>query len=388
MISPDEVKRQALRWWRPFLQSIINNEDFFPKSIERIGKVHPQAITQRFEALQKEIALLYRYSKNQTGTGYLVKTEERNFRRTGNQELPEAIIFDTVDDYVSFTGKGKEWKLFLSNYEKIRIDLPWLKQWASHHCLWLTDIQVNWADILKVCRYFIDNPRPDLYLRQLPVPVHTKFIEENSTIIQSLLDFLIPSHIRNIHQKRFAERYFLRYDEPLVRMRLLDNKLSCFGNFQDISIPFSDFEKLDLPVKNILIAENKMNFLTLPALPFAVAVWSGGGFNISYLRNAAWLLEKNIYYWGDIDEYGFQILHQLRSYYPKSQSVMMDCVTFDGFKDFTVDGVRNKSEYLSLLNEEENRLFNRLKSMSGKNRLEQEKIPQIYADEYLKNAIK
>ncbi len=386
MISPDEIKNQVLKWWKPLLQSTLSGDIFFPKSIDRIGKIQPNHVTQNFETLQKSINILYRFSKNKTGIGYLVKSTEKTFRRTGRHELPDAIVFENVEDYVGFIGKKSEWKHFLINYEKIITFIPQLKEWVLPNCVWLTDAQINWGDILKVCRYFLDDPRPNLYVRQLPIPVHTKFIEDNVTIIQSMLDFLIPQHIRNHQQKRFAERYFLKYDELLIRMRILDISLPWFSNFSDISIPLSDFVKLELPFRNILITENKMNFLTLPALPSTIAVWSGGGFNVSYLRNVASLAEKNIFYWGDIDEHGFQILHQLRTYYPNTQSIMMDYKTFEQFSQFAVSGSRNKSEQLNLLVKDELKLFEQLK-LWDKNRLEQEKITQEYVEEYFKNLI-
>jgi hypothetical protein len=387
MISPDEIRNYALKWWKPLLQSEILGEVFFPKSIDRIGKVKSGHVTGRFDALQQEIELLFRHSKNQIGIGYIVKTADRNFRRTGSHKLPDSIVFETIEDYLSITNRKKEWKVFLSNYNIIISNIPSLKTWALQNCLWLTDKNINWNDVLKVCHYFVLTPRPDLYLRQLPIEIHTKFIEENVTLIQSLLDFLISDHIRSVNQKRFAERFFLRYDEPLIRIRFLDNHQQYDYRFADISIPLSDFEKFELPSKHILITENKMNFLTLPLVPSAIAIWSGGGFNISYLKNAFWLLNKKIIYWGDIDEHGFQILHQLRSYYPHTKSVMMDRKTFDLFHVYTVDGSRNKSENLSLLTKDENELFQFLKSSDGNNRLEQEKIPQLYVNSCLKDSI-
>lgn len=386
MISPAEIKNQALKWWKPLLQSYIREELFFPKSIDRIGKVQSSHVTARFELLQQEIEELYRCSKNQTGIGYQVQTAGRNFRRTGSHELPDAVIFETIEDYIAFTGFKKEWNIFLTNYNIIKDSFPTLQNWALQNCLWLTNKNVNWNDVLKVCRYFSETPRPNLYLRQLPIEIHTKFIEENNALIQSLLDYLIPDHIRSVAQKRFAERYFLKYDEPLIRIRMLDIDLTHFGNFSDISIPLSDFEKMDMPASNILITENKMNFLTLPATPSTIAVWSGGGFNVSYLKNVQWLKEKHILYWGDIDEHGFQILHQLRRYYPNTQSIMMDYKTFEYFSEFSVTGARNKSEQLSLLKGEEHKLFERLK-LIDKNRLEQEKISQGYVEEYLKSLL-
>jgi len=111
-----------------------------------------------------------------------------------------------------------------------------------------------------------------------------------------------------------------------------------------------------------------------------MAIWSGGGFNVSYLRRADWLRGKNIYYWGDIDEHGFQILHQLRSYYPQTRSVMMDRDTFDLLGDFVIEGKCNQAETLSLLTAEEAELYAILRGRRPLNRLEQEKIPQAYAE--------
>lgn len=256
---------------------------------------------------------------------------------------------------------------------------------AFDNCLWFTEAGINWADILKVCQYFIHTPRPNLYLRQLPIEIHTKFIEQNSALLQSLLNFLIPDHIRSTSQKHFAKRFFLRYDEPLIRVRLLDHTQYYAEKLSDISIPLSDFEKTEFSAKNILIAENKMNFLTLPLLPSTAAVWSGGGFNISYLKNIEWLMNKKIFYWGDIDEHGFQILHQLRNYYPHTKSIMMDRQTFDKYNIYAVNGARSKSENLYLLTKEENELYQYLKSLNGKNRLEQEKLPQVYIEKCLMN---
>ncbi len=222
-----------------------------------------------------------------------------------------------------------------------------------------------------------------MYIRQLPIEVHTKFIEENVALIQSLLDFLIPDHIRNAGQKRFAERYFLKYDEPLIRIMFLDQAGLLDDRLKDVCVPLSDFEQTSFPVENVLIAENKMNFLTLPPLLSTLSLWSGGGFNVSYLKNARWLTDKNIFYWGDLDVHGFQILHQLRSYYPKTRSIMMDRHTFDNYNEFAVNGPRSKLDTLSFLTAEEAHVYKYLKTLDNKNRLEQEKLPQAYVNQVL-----
>jgi hypothetical protein len=380
MISPEDIKQQAIKWWKPFLQSYILKEPFFPKEIDRIGKARPADLTQRFDVLQNEIAALYSKSKNETGTGYLIKTAEKNYRRTGVHQLPHSVVFETADDYLHFTRKKTEWEFFIRNYELLINNLPQLRPWIIENTIFLTEPGTDWEGILSACKYFISTPRPELYLRQLPIAVHTKFIEENVSLIQSLLDFLIPEHIKDKSQKKFDDRYYLQKDEPLIRIRMLDDSLAITNNIKDFSIRLSDFEKGLWHNKNVVITENKMNFLTLPPFPSAIAIWSGGGFKVSYLKNALWLADKNIYYWGDIDEHGFLILHQLRSYYGQVKSIMMDRQTFDQFHQFTVIGERNNINKLDLLNEDEANLYKILKSRQNNNRLEQEKISQNYVE--------
>ncbi len=265
MISPSEIKQLALKWWTPFLQSQIVGETFFPKQIERIGKVQPGQITTRFESLQREIADLYQHSKNVKGKGYWIQTNAQNFRRTGSHELPTAIVFESIDDYVYYIGKQKDWALFQQHQELLRQSLPQAQDWMSRHTDYLTRAHIQWVEVLKVVHYFLNTPRPNLYLRQLPIAVHTKFIEENATLIQSLLDYLIPEHIRSPEQKKFSERFYLRYDEPLIRVRILDESITQSSPFKDVSIPLSTFEATNWASRNVLIAENKMNFLTLPS---------------------------------------------------------------------------------------------------------------------------
>lgn len=387
MIKPEEIKEIALKWWQPFLISCVTNEPFFPKQIDRIGKVKPGDVTSRFEVLRREIENLYVHSKNKTGAGYLVKTIDKNFRRSGAHELPDVIEFESVEDYLHCTGKKKEWTRFQESYQLLLREIPALKTWTLVNPIPLCAASTDWNAVIKVCKYFLDNPRPGLYIRQLPLNVHTKFIEDNSYLLQSLLDFLIPLHIRNAGQKKFVERYYLKHDEPLIRIRVLDKNLAVRNDILDISIRLSDFEKNEWPCKNVLVAENKMNFLTLPDLPSSIAIWSGGGFNVSYLKNVQWLNTKNIYYWGDIDEHGFQILHQIRNYFSQTKSIMMDTDTFEKFQDLAGNGEKNAAATLSNLTEDEALLYQKLKDRISKNRLEQEKIPQYYIEEQIHKAL-
>jgi hypothetical protein len=90
-------------------------------------------------------------------------------------------------------------------------------------------------------------------------------------------------------------------------------------------------------------------------------------------------VDKRIFYWGDIDVHGFQILSQLRFYFPQTRSLMMDQETFQAFRNYCVIGAESLVTQLPHLTAEEHDLYNNLLSLPEKNRLEQEKISHQYA---------
>jgi len=57
----------------------------------------------------------------------------------------------------------------------------------------------------------------------------------------------------------------------------------------------------------------------------------GSGFSVHNLKNAQWLSNCELLYWGDLDVQGFEILSQFRSYFPHAQSMLMDKITFEKF---------------------------------------------------------
>ena len=84
---------------------------------------------------------------------------------------------------------------------------------------------------------------------------------------------------------------------------------------------------------------------------------------------------KKIYYWGDLDAHGFQILSEIRTHFNQVESFLMDRATFDRF--FEDDkGAETNVEKELCLTKEENEMFKYLKENNY--RLEQEKIPHKY----------
>lgn len=382
MITPQEIKKKAERKYIPFLKSLVENMPF-EKIMIRGDKSYTKSSLPEFE---KEILQINGQSKEKKGFGYTLTFKKVKTKHLGTQDLPVAIYFDTEKDFLKFLGKDKEVKLFKTDVDKIIEAFPQLKEWIAKNPIKVIDHHFLWGDILKVCQYFVENPKPQMYIRELPISIHTKFIEDNKGILLQLLNTILsPESINNEFTtvKEFEKRFYLKYSEPQIRFKILDTKISqdFFSGLDDMAIPISQFEALHLPIERVLVFENKTTFytaLTLPRMLKTIAVF-GSGFSVSNLKNVHWFKDKELLYWGDIDVQGFEILSQFRGYFPQTKSVLMDKRTFEKFFENDKGTPTNIFVKLSLT-EEEQILYDRLRSNNW--RLEQEKIPFYYVNEF------
>lgn len=370
MITPQEIKKQCINWWKDFLVSEMTEEPFFPREITRIGKITSKDILLRLDEHKAAIAEL---QKSALQWGYTLEMHEKNFDKIGNQKIPDRILIPSAEVYLRILRRKDELNIFSRNWQIIRREMPQLIEWCQRNPNRLISHN-TWEDTLSVCHYFQTHPCPDLYIRELPIDIHTKYIEEHKDLLRSLLDALLPTSAIRSEGKNFEERYGLKSAEPLIRIRFLDAALAPIANWTDISLPLSSFRQLNCSCHRMFVAENKMNFLTLPQLSGSIAVWSGGGFNISYLKGIPWLSDIQSYYWGDLDAQGMQILNQFRTYYPSATSLLMNWETFHAYRHLMKYGTPASPQLLPRLTEEEQSLYYFLQENNL--RLEQERIPQ------------
>jgi hypothetical protein len=380
VINPIQIQQKADRLYTNFLQSLFTGESFFP--IEFTAGSLPK----EYLDLSKAVNLLIDKSKQQLGYGYSLELESRRMQKHGSQSLPKRISIDTEQDYLKLIKKEKEVRQFRLDVELIRTKVPNLAQWICLYPLKVIEYGDRWNDLLKVCQYFQHTPKPNLYIRELPIQVHTKFIEQNQKILRSLLEAMLASEqlgaVDGEKEHIFEKRFSLKYREPLIRFRLLDRTLKAKYGFpvNDFSLPISEFNQLTLEEHHCFITENLMNFLTLPDLENSFAIF-GSGYAVQSLKFTQWLSRCQIFYWGDLDADGFKILSQLRSYFPQVISIMMDTKTFETFQEFSVSVPEANLENLQYLTSEEANLYNYL--MLHHKRLEQERIRQDYVDRFL-----
>lgn len=376
MITSEEIKKKALRKYTDYLRNVAVGTTFQPIEIPCDKKA-----SDTIAEYQKEYNDIRSLSKEVKGYGYSIEWKTIKNRILGTQDFPSKIKFETAEGFERFLQKVKEVDVFRKNVALIKGRFPKLQCWIEKYPLKVIDNSEYWSDILKVLDYFSKNPQPQLYIRELPIEVHTKFIEQHKALIGELLDIVIKEYI-NTNEKEFEKRYNLRYDEPTVRMRLLDRTLAkkLFYGLDDITIPISLFLKLQIPISKVYIVENKVNFLTFPLIPNSIVIW-GKGYGVASIKESELLKSTELIYWGDLDAQGFEILSQFRSYFGQVKSLLMDKATFDNYFEKEC-GTPSKINVKLNLTTEEEELYQYIKVNNY--RLEQEKIPQRYVIEQLK----
>ena len=379
MISPAEIKVKAERKYNSVLQNLLENIPF-SKLIIRGDKTYSKSSLTEFE---KELELILSHSKEKRGYGYSLEFQKIKTKYLGIQDLPISIYFESEKDFLKFLGKEKEVEQLKKDAELIISELPELKEWMLKNPSKIIEYAKEWVNLILVCQYFKDNPKPNLFLRELPIAVHTKFIEQHQSILKDLLNVLL-SDCLNEEETKFEKRFNLKFAEPQVRFKILDKAISAtyFSGLDDLAILISQFEQLNLPIQQVIIVENKTSLyttLTLPELKKTIAVF-GGGYGVINLKNVAWFKNVNLFYWGDIDVQGFEILSQFRGYFSHVKSMLMDQKTFDLFFENDAGTPSSISIGLNLLSDEL-AVYKLLKTNNW--RLEQEKIPLSYVNEAL-----
>lgn len=323
MIRPDGVRRWAESLFEDYLRSLIAGEPFFPRRKTQIGRVGASAGVEEF---RDEVQELWNASKNATGSGYTIILEEKTRRARGLQNEPVAVEFETEVDFLAYIDRAAEVAAFLDDVAMVLERIPAAKPILLRFPRLVISERGHWRKILIVVECLRSNPKPGCYVRALPVPVETKFIERHTAAIELLLGGLEPAAY-DPSQPTFATRCGMIDDTPLLRGRFLCEalQLACGFPSGDVTLPVSDWAKVILPTHGkVLGCENKTNFLALPPLAGTLALFGGGGAAEGHFPRLPWLRDRRFVYWGDLDPCGLNILAHLRAAIPNVTSVLMD----------------------------------------------------------------
>jgi hypothetical protein len=371
MIQPDDIHRKAGNLYLSFLQSWLQGGDsFFPRLIPADRTPHADDMATAI----KEVEHLRLGSKEALGHGYTVVWREVNSRKMGRNRFPERIVFENQSDYLRYIGKQQEFTAFSAAVAQLRMRAPALEDWIRANAQRLIDGAADVEGLLQVVAFFRDHPRPDRFARELPIPVDTKFIERHEALLREWLDILLPPTAIRADESQFELRYGLRYVEPHLYVRLLDPSLREELGFpcSEFSLPLHTLARLAVERATAIIVENKVNLLTLPPLPRCIG-FGALGRAITLLRHVPWLSNCDIWYWGDLDTEGFEMLSSLRALHPATHSFLMDEDAVQRWQQLALTGTGRMAEVPVHLTDSERAAFMRCRDHNL--RIEQERLP-------------
>lgn len=328
--TPGAIRAQLQRIWDDgrMLSSRLRGGSLFPLEL-RLRQPGVAELGEQFDAVRGWIKALEAGSKTVVGHGYDIAWRDINHRQLGRNRIPDKVIVETEADALRLLGRHGDARRFDQLAALTLGPFPQLTDWIGRRALVVLEQAAAWERIVAILQWFVANPRPQLYLRQLDIAgVDSKFIETRKALLAELLDQVMPADAiaaTAVGARQFEARYGLLGKPALIRFRILDPTRQ-IGGMSDISIPVAQFAALKLDLEHVFITENEINGLAFPDVDRGMVIF-GGGYGIDRLAKVEWLRQRDIIYWGDIDTHGFAILDRLRASLPQVRSMLMDAAT-------------------------------------------------------------
>lgn len=379
MITPKELRLKAEKSFYRIVAAEFAGNTMFPFPI----KSDKQVSGNSFNALKNDLIPLYQHSKAVKPKSYSVDWKTRKIDGSP-QSVPAKIYFETLEDYLDFTGKVDDYQKISKARALILDAFPSLREWTDANPSTLLSFFESWEDIIKICRYFTAHEPPHpYYVRELPIEVHSKFIEQHTSILKKLLDMLLPQRSITEDESDFSIRYKLKKVQVYTQIRILDDQLKPYLGYDECHLTLDDAAWLKWTPEKVFIIENQACFLSFPKVKNSVAIF-GEGFKSRLSKHLTWLEKTRVICWFDLDGWGFEMLNMVREQYPNAESMLMDKKTFLDFETFAVD-VKYRRKQLPLLRSYENETYEFLINKDAKQRLEHERISQAYVVQHLLN---
>jgi len=376
-MAAENYLEQLEKKYPGYLKSIVSEEVIFP-IVLRGGKEKPTT----YSGISEVTRTFKQFEKLGDKCGWTVDWGKWNHKTFGPQDWPNKVSVETEEDLLHLLKKEKEVKLFKQILQQLLEWNPSIKDWLVANCIKILALEQSWKGICDVVDYFLQNDVSNYYLRSLPVPVHTKFIGQHESTILSMLKHLAPERFP-LEVKSLEDALGLKSKQYLFTVRWLDIDLAKTYNIdlEVMGITLSGLQQLDNNVKEIWLVENETNLYLVPNRKNALIIFSRG-YAVNLLKSIPLFESVKLFYWGDLDIDGFNILHDFKKMYNHVKSVLMDIETVEYHQaEKIIIEPKSKNRNLSSLNENELEAFEYL--AENKWRIEQEKLNQQYIHQYI-----
>jgi Uncharacterized protein conserved in bacteria len=368
----DLYRAQLQKSYAPYLQNLVNGKPFEPITL-RGGKKKPDTTVELHQAIRS----FQKYEKQAGKYGWVIEWQEWTSKKLGRQQWPVHIRVNTEEDFLYLINKSNEAHSFKKQLDAILQWQPALQNWLAARPGKVLELQQQWPKIMSVVDYLLKNKVNGFFLRTVPVPVHTKFLEQYKRLIYSILHCLDNNRFP-VPDANLDEALALQKKPFLFPARWLDETLAAqlSAGMHIFAVPADYLRKQNWRPEKVILVENETSLFSLPPMNGCLAVCSSGN-ALHLLRDIAFFNKTCLYYWGDMDETGFCMLNEIRSYYPYVQSLFMDIATLTFHNDdLYTNQIMYKGIELPLLQPHEKAAYEQL--TSGNLWLEQERLQQEF----------
>lgn len=227
--------------------------------------------------------------------------------------------------------------------------------------------------VMRAARWFSEHEVSGLTARQVPLEgFHAKWLDGQGH--RSMIKLLVGT-----------ESLGLSTRPAQVEFAYLDPSYLSTGSRRYDAWVIGDNWSLPYAPTNVIIVENKDTYLGFPALDGGICVFGAGNAGIANVPKLPWIaLVDQLFYWGDMDAAGLEILDAYREAGLNVASVLMDIDAYGRFERYGTSlsaGKELLEDHAALrlanLTPKERELYDLLTSSkcSTSRRIEQERIP-------------
>ena len=292
----------------------------------------------------------------------------------GKQLMPVRVFIDTPEDAMALLGLTKKKKEFLAGLSAVESQIPSLRDWYLTY-FGRISAEDFFPKALSIARFMLEQDEREGYLREMAIPgVDTKFLENHNFLVRTLWNALFPENTAESSDELWEKLFVQKVPTPSICVRSLDEHLR-FAGVRKLFLSQDDIADFQPPHRRIFITENKVNGYTFPDAEDSLILFGMGYGVLEMAESAPWLADKEIYYWGDLDHDGFNILSNLRKVLPemKIHSFLMDKETLLAYVDPKVKDTGNTTTIPDYLTVSEKMAWKLIHDNGW--RLEQERIP-------------
>ncbi len=360
-----DIERRLTRTWHTDLTGDTNS---WPHKFP-IGNLTKTQLEEDFATIQQHARQWREWANTHQQA---LTTSDRKVHGT-LQNIPTHITIDTLTTAATLTGTNWTRRLHRNQQRLTNLTNRFPHTVDPARLLRGTDTynDTDFDLLLTTADWFTHNDATGYTPRQVPVEgIHAKWLNTHQPHILALTGHttlnLLPNHPPRIH---------FTYLDPHHRTN--------GGRWHDSATVGDTFTPAYQPTI-VLISENKDTAIHFPPTPGAISI-EGAGYGGTTAATFPWLTHApHLYYWGDIDTHGYEILNGYRQAGVPVTSILMDTHTYDTYQRYGTNRDKNGNPItaptpkpLPLLTDNERAVYENLTNPNwpGNRRIEQERIP-------------